>query len=231
MLTAQCTAGGEPDLQRRLRWPDGSTGHTWSSDNEYLAEASWPNRRLDYVLVSWPRPDGFGTPTACWLAGTEPVDGVQPSGPSPSSPNCAGRTADRRFVASPDTNGPSSALSPRGGARGPVEGAHAKVRCNRVGRRTGDGVPAGWLRRRAPRRRRRSRVWPSARRPSRAGVAPACSSGASTPTAPSDTSRFGRGGSPLRRRLRDLRRLRRSGTRGRLPREFPTAWPSLGRAA
>lgn len=58
---------------------DGTAGLTWSSENEYLADATWPNRRLDYVLVSWPRPDGIGTPSGCWLAGVEPVDGVQPS--------------------------------------------------------------------------------------------------------------------------------------------------------
>lgn len=54
-------------------------GHTWHSANPYLADAAWPNRRLDYLLVSWPRPKPMGHPARVWLAGTEPVDGVMPS--------------------------------------------------------------------------------------------------------------------------------------------------------
>lgn len=55
------------------------TGHTWSAANPYLADAAWPGRRLDYVLVAWPRPRPLGNVMACRLAGTRPVDGVQPS--------------------------------------------------------------------------------------------------------------------------------------------------------
>ena len=58
---------------------DGGGGHTWSASNPYLAEAAWPGRRLDYVLVGWPRPRPIGNVVACRLAGTEPVEGVQPS--------------------------------------------------------------------------------------------------------------------------------------------------------
>jgi endonuclease/exonuclease/phosphatase family metal-dependent hydrolase len=58
---------------------DESPGYTWSDRNPYLANASWPRRRIDYLLVSWPRPKGIGTPTACWLAGTAPVNGIMPS--------------------------------------------------------------------------------------------------------------------------------------------------------
>lgn len=54
-------------------------GHTWDRANPYLADATWPGRRLDYLLVSWPRPRPRGNPQRCWLAGTEPVEGVQPS--------------------------------------------------------------------------------------------------------------------------------------------------------
>jgi endonuclease/exonuclease/phosphatase family metal-dependent hydrolase len=54
-------------------------GYTWSDRNPYLTNAAWPRRRIDYILVSWPRPAGIGTPTACWLAGTTPIDGVMPS--------------------------------------------------------------------------------------------------------------------------------------------------------
>lgn len=58
---------------------DGSPGHTWSSRNPYLVDASWPQRRLDYVLVGWPRPRPLGNVLACRVAGDEPVDGVWPS--------------------------------------------------------------------------------------------------------------------------------------------------------
>jgi endonuclease/exonuclease/phosphatase family metal-dependent hydrolase len=54
-------------------------GVTWRSDNPYQADSAWPNRRLDYVFVSWPRPKPFGNPLRAWLAGTDPVDGVWPS--------------------------------------------------------------------------------------------------------------------------------------------------------
>jgi endonuclease/exonuclease/phosphatase family metal-dependent hydrolase len=58
---------------------DGSLGATWSAENPHVAWSAWPNRRLDYLLVSWPRPRPVGNPLRCWLAGTKPIDGVQPS--------------------------------------------------------------------------------------------------------------------------------------------------------
>jgi endonuclease/exonuclease/phosphatase family metal-dependent hydrolase len=54
-------------------------GHTWSSRNPYLADATWPNRRLDYIMVSWPRPKGLGKPIDVELIGTAPVNGVMAS--------------------------------------------------------------------------------------------------------------------------------------------------------
>ena len=54
-------------------------GYTWRHDNPYQAETAWPNRRLDYVLVSWPRPKPIGNPVEAWLAGLHPVGGVVPS--------------------------------------------------------------------------------------------------------------------------------------------------------
>ena len=54
-------------------------GHTWRADNPYQAATAWPNRRLDYVFVSWPRPKPLGNPVRAWLAGVEPVDGMVPS--------------------------------------------------------------------------------------------------------------------------------------------------------
>lgn len=55
-------------------------GLTWSLDNEYLHDSTWPNRRLDYVLIGWPRTDRpVGNPTTAHIFGTEPIDGVTPS--------------------------------------------------------------------------------------------------------------------------------------------------------
>ena len=58
---------------------DGGPGFTWSLDNELCVEPAWPRRRLDYVLVVWPRPRPLGNPISCRVVGTDPVDGVQPS--------------------------------------------------------------------------------------------------------------------------------------------------------
>ena len=57
----------------------GGPGFTWSDDNPHLADATWPNRRLDYILVSWPRPKGVGKVVACRVAGDRLIDGVMPS--------------------------------------------------------------------------------------------------------------------------------------------------------
>ena len=51
-------------------------GHTWTRDNPHAADAVWPRRRLDYVLVSWPRPKPLGNPVAAELIGVNPHDGV-----------------------------------------------------------------------------------------------------------------------------------------------------------
>ena len=52
-------------------------GDTWSSENPRVpARAVYPNRRLDYVMVSWPRARGLGHVSSCTIAGTDPVDGV-----------------------------------------------------------------------------------------------------------------------------------------------------------
>jgi endonuclease/exonuclease/phosphatase family metal-dependent hydrolase len=49
-------------------------GWTWTRDNPYSADSAWPNRRIDYVLVSWPRPKPTGNPVRAWLAGTAPAE-------------------------------------------------------------------------------------------------------------------------------------------------------------
>jgi hypothetical protein len=54
----------------------GGDGATWRSDNPYQEATAWPNRRLDYLFVGWPRPKPVGNPIAVRLAGERPVDGV-----------------------------------------------------------------------------------------------------------------------------------------------------------
>lgn len=62
-------------------WAQGGEGHghTWDRVNPYLVDASWPARRLDYVLVAWPRPRPLGNVVRCALVGNRPVAGVWPS--------------------------------------------------------------------------------------------------------------------------------------------------------
>ena len=55
-------------------------GDTWSSANPLVPKrAVYPDRRLDYVMVSWPRRRNAGHVAACHLSGTEPVEGTWPS--------------------------------------------------------------------------------------------------------------------------------------------------------
>lgn len=49
-------------------------GHTWTRSNPNAGESLWPRRRLDYVLVSWPRPKPTGNPLSARLIGTDPDD-------------------------------------------------------------------------------------------------------------------------------------------------------------
>ncbi len=82
-------AGPIPNLVLSDAWEqvgDGA-GCTWRSDNPYQGDTAWPNRRLDYVFVSWPRPKPVGNPVRAWLAGAEPVDG--PAGPMVPSDHAA----------------------------------------------------------------------------------------------------------------------------------------------
>lgn len=52
-------------------------GDTWCAANPRVpARAVHPNRRLDYVMVSWPRARGVGHVDACRLVATEAIDGV-----------------------------------------------------------------------------------------------------------------------------------------------------------
>ncbi len=60
--------------------PDNPTGHTWLRSNPASTDSAWPDRRLDYVLVSWPRPKPVGNPIRTWTAGRPAqADEVWPS--------------------------------------------------------------------------------------------------------------------------------------------------------
>ena len=75
MLTGR-RAAATPDLVMGDCWEqvgDGP-GHTWRDDNPYRVDSAWPNRRLDYVLVAWPRPKPVGNPQQAWLAGVDAVE-------------------------------------------------------------------------------------------------------------------------------------------------------------
>ena len=51
-------------------------GVTYSAINPYVNDSAWPERRLDYVLVSWPRQRPNGNPVRADRFGLDPIDGV-----------------------------------------------------------------------------------------------------------------------------------------------------------
>ena len=75
------SAAAVPGLVFNDCWPQvrDDPGHTWVRRNPHLADSFWPERRLDYVLVSWPRPAPLGNPVQAFLVGDGPVDGIWPS--------------------------------------------------------------------------------------------------------------------------------------------------------
>jgi endonuclease/exonuclease/phosphatase family metal-dependent hydrolase len=88
-------------------WPQvcDDPGHTWVRRNPHLADSVWPERRLDYIMVSWPRPAPLGNPVQGFLIGDGPVDDMWPS-------DHLGVGVDLRLPAQPDP-GSSGASSPR----------------------------------------------------------------------------------------------------------------------
>ena len=55
------------------------SGFTYTEANPYVNDSAWPERRLDYVFVGWPRPRPAGNPVSVSLFGTDPLDSVVPS--------------------------------------------------------------------------------------------------------------------------------------------------------
>lgn len=55
-------------------------GLTWTTESPYINNSAWPNRRLDYLMIGWPRENRpVGNPVSVELFGKEPIDGVIPS--------------------------------------------------------------------------------------------------------------------------------------------------------
>jgi endonuclease/exonuclease/phosphatase family metal-dependent hydrolase len=55
-------------------------GHTWDRSNSNAVDAAYPRRRVDHILVGWPRPKPAFNPRAAALVGVEPApDGLHPS--------------------------------------------------------------------------------------------------------------------------------------------------------
>lgn len=49
------------------------SGFTWLRDNPHAAVSAWPNRRIDYLLVAWPRPKPVGNPISAHLVADQAV--------------------------------------------------------------------------------------------------------------------------------------------------------------
>ena len=54
-------------------------GETYSDANPYVTDSAWPERRLDYVMVSWPRRRPNGNPVRATRFGEVAIDGAIPS--------------------------------------------------------------------------------------------------------------------------------------------------------
>jgi endonuclease/exonuclease/phosphatase family metal-dependent hydrolase len=54
-------------------------GYTWSNDNPFAARDLEPDRRIDYVLVGWPKARGAGHVVGARVVAIDAVDGVYPS--------------------------------------------------------------------------------------------------------------------------------------------------------
>jgi endonuclease/exonuclease/phosphatase family metal-dependent hydrolase len=59
--------------------PSRSSGVTWSNRNRFARLGLEPERRIDYVFVGYPTPQGVGLLQACRVVCDDAVDGVWPS--------------------------------------------------------------------------------------------------------------------------------------------------------
>ena len=74
MLTGRAAGPGGIVFSDAWEQAGDGPGSTWRRENPHAADSAWPNRRIDYVLVSWPRPKPVGNPISAHLVGTGPVD-------------------------------------------------------------------------------------------------------------------------------------------------------------
>ncbi len=67
---------GHPGIVMSDAWEQCGVGPgaTWLRTNPYTADSAWPERRIDYVMVSWPRPKPTGNPISAQIVGADPVD-------------------------------------------------------------------------------------------------------------------------------------------------------------
>ncbi len=81
MLTGR-VAVPNPPLVFHDAWEaagDGTPGYTWSNENPFAARDLEPNRRIDYVLVGWPKGGGAGHVVSSRVEGAAAVDGLHAS--------------------------------------------------------------------------------------------------------------------------------------------------------
>jgi len=55
------------------------TGHTWARTNPWAEPLLLPDKRIDYILVGWPRRGGAGHVVQCRIEGTQAGAAVVPS--------------------------------------------------------------------------------------------------------------------------------------------------------
>lgn len=58
---------------------DGGPGYTWSNRNPYAQVAIEPDRRIDYVLAGYPRPNGVGRFERCRVVCDDEEGGIWPA--------------------------------------------------------------------------------------------------------------------------------------------------------
>jgi endonuclease/exonuclease/phosphatase family metal-dependent hydrolase len=64
-----------PGLVMSDVWEQVGEGHgaTWQRENPHAASSAWPNRRIDYLMVAWPRPKPVGNPISVHLVADQAV--------------------------------------------------------------------------------------------------------------------------------------------------------------
>jgi len=74
LLTGRCDGVAGVVMSDAWEQAGSGPGFTWRRDNPLCADSAWPDRRIDYVMVSWPRPKPVGNPLGAFTEATAPVD-------------------------------------------------------------------------------------------------------------------------------------------------------------